>query len=354
MKNLIDKLASTQSLNRAEYVALLTYKDDEITEYLFAKARETTNRYFEHRIYLRGLIELSSYCRCDCYYCGIRCSNKNAKRYRLSPLEILDCCNAGYKSGFRTFVLQGGEDCHFSDDLLIKIISDIKILYPDCAVTLSLGEKSYASYLKYFNAGADRYLLRHETANPLHFEKLHPPEQTLDRRKKCLYALKDIGYQVGTGFMVGSPYQTFEHLADDLIFMQEFQPHMAGIGPFIPHKDTSFAMHPTGSTELTLYLIAVLRLMIPNLLIPSTTALGTVDPLGREHGIMAGANVIMPNLSPFEARKKYSLYNNKISTGQETAEGISILRKSIEDLGYEISVSRGDFRPLEGYEERSS
>ncbi len=354
MKELIDKLALTQSLSRTEYIDLLTHRDDEIAEYLFAKARETTNQYFNCQIYLRGLIELSSYCRCDCYYCGIRCSNKNAKRYRLSPSEILDCCNLGYKSGFRTFVLQGGEDRYFSDNLLTKIVSDIKSSYPDCAITLSLGEKSYASYLKFFKSGADRYLLRHETADPIHFEKLHPAKQTLDNRKSCLYALKDIGYQVGTGFMVGSPYQTLEHLANDLIFIQEFRPHMAGIGPFIPHKDTAFANKPAGSIELTLYLIAILRLMIPNLLIPSTTALGSIDPSGRELGIMVGANVIMPNLSPIEVRKKYSLYNNKISTGQETAEGISALQNSIESLGYKISVSRGDYRPLIRHEERSS
>ncbi len=354
MRKLIDKLAITRSLEKEELLLLLGNTDHETSQYLFEKARDVTKLHFGRQIYLRGLIELSNYCKCDCYYCGIRRSNKKVERYRLTSEQVLDCCRIGYDLGLRTFVLQSGEDRHFSDDLIVSLVKSIKASYPDCAVTLSLGEKSRDSYLRFFEAGADRYLLRHETADPIHYSKLHPKSQTLKSRKACLSHLKSIGYQVGTGFMVGSPYQTLENLVTDLMFIQEFRPHMVGIGPFLPHCDTPFGDCPKGSMELTLLLIAILRLMIPDLLIPSTTALGTIDPAGREHGILAGANVIMPNLSPVNVRKKYLLYNNKISTGQEAAEGVFALRKRMHDLGYEIPVDRGDFRPMDLCSERSS
>lgn len=346
MKRLIDKLAATQTLEKEELLYLLSNYDDNGSEYLFARARDVAKQHFGDQIYLRGLIELSNYCKCDCLYCGIRRSNKNAERYRLTPEEVLDCCEIGHKLGFRTFVLQGGEDRHFSDDIIVSMVESIKSAYPDSAITLSLGEKSKASYQRYFNAGADRYLLRHETADPIHYARLHPKSQSLQNRMKCLYDLKSIGYQVGTGFMVGSPYQTLENLVSDLLFIQEFQPHMVGVGPFLPHHDTPFGHHVKGSMELTLLMIAILRLMIPNLLIPSTTALGTIHCTGREQGILAGANVIMPNLSPTNVRKKYLLYDNKISTGQEAAEGVIDLRNRMQTLGYRIPVSRGDYRPV--------
>ena len=347
MKKLIDKLAATQSLEKEELLYLLSNTDQNSNEYLFAKARYVAKQQFNDQIYLRGLIELSNYCKCDCLYCGIRRSNKMAQRYRLTPEEIFECCEIGHNLGFRTFVLQGGEDCHFSDDIIVSMVTSIKSAYPDSAITLSLGEKSKASYQSYFKAGADRYLLRHETADPTHYAKLHPKSQTLQTRMKCLYDLKSIGYQVGTGFMVGSPYQTLDNLVSDLLFIQEFQPHMVGVGPFLPHHDTPFGHHEKGSMELTLLMIAILRLMIPNLLIPSTTALGTIKPTGREQGILAGANVIMPNLSPTNVREKYLLYDNKISTGQEAAEGVQDLRNRMQTLGYQIPVSRGDFRPTD-------
>ena len=346
MKRLIDKLTETQTLEKEELLYLLSNCDHDSRQYLFAKARGVAKRHFDNQIYLRGLIELTNYCKSDCLYCGIRRSNKNVERYRLTPEEVLKCCEIGHKLGFRTFVLQGGEDRHFSDDIIVSLVESIKSAYPDCAVTLSLGEKSRDSYLKYFNAGADRYLLRHETADPIHYAKLHPENQTLQNRMKCLYDLKSIGYQVGTGFMVGSPYQTLENIVSDIQFIQEFQPHMVGVGPFLPHHDTPFGHYPKGSMELTLLIIAVLRLMIPNLLIPSTTALGTIHPTGREEGVQAGANVIMPNLSPVDVRKKYLLYDNKIGTGQEAAEGVADLRRRMQALGYRIPVSRGDFRPI--------
>lgn len=354
MKKLIDKLALTGNLKEEEFLFLLNNVDKESSEHLFERARALTNQHFHRQIYLRGLIEISSFCKNDCYYCGIRRSNKNAQRYRLTKEDILSCCKQGYDLGFRTFVLQGGEDSYFSDNFIVDLISSIKNYYPDCAITLSLGEKSKEAYIKYFNAGADRYLLRHETADNNHYSRLHPASLTLESRKSCLYDLKSIGYQVGTGFMVGSPYQTNTNLVSDLMFIKDFQPEMVGIGPFLPHHDTPYANKSKGSLELTLFLIGILRLMSPNLLIPSTTALGTIDPTGREQGILAGANVIMPNLSPVDVRKKYLLYDDKINTGQETAEGVADLKKRIDALGYEIPVSRGDFNQQSLENERSS
>ncbi len=343
MKQLIDKLEKQGELTPEEYKKLLTGYSKEDSEYLFEKARKTAKSYFGNKIYVRGLIEFTNYCRCNCYYCGIRAGNEKADRYRLSKEDILSCCKEGYALGFRTFVLQGGEDMTYSDDDYVNIITAIKESYPDCAITLSIGEKSYDSYLKYFQAGADRYLLRHETYNEDHYNKLHPESQRAAERKQCLMYLKEIGYQVGTGFMVGSPYQTIDNLVEDLLFIKELKPQMIGIGPFLPHADTPFKDMPKGSYELTLFLIGILRLMIPNALIPSTTALGTINPLGREAGILAGANVVMPNLSPVKVRKKYSLYDNKICTGEEAAECKMCLHNRMRSIGYEIVVDRGDF-----------
>jgi biotin synthase len=291
---------------------------------------------------MRGLIEFTNYCRNDCYYCGIRKSNCNADRYRLTKEQILDCCAAGYELGFRTFVLQGGEDGYYSDKTIAETVSSIKANHPDCAVTLSLGERSYESYKMFYEAGADRYLLRHETANEDHYSKLHPPVLSLTNRKQCLYNLKEIGYQVGCGFMVGSPFQTTDCIVDDLMFIKELRPHMVGIGPFIPHKDTPFADKASGTLELTLFLLGIIRLMLPGVLLPATTALGTIHPKGRELGILAGANVVMPNLSPTDVRNKYLLYDDKICTGDEASECRRCLERRIESIGYKLVVSRGD------------
>lgn len=346
MKELIDKLYETNSLSPEELKILIDNRNPEVAEYLFEKARAVRVENYGYDVYIRGLIEFTNYCKNDCYYCGIRRSNCKANRYRLTKEEILECCQVGYDLGFRTFVLQGGEDEYFTDEKIIDIVDSIKTRYPDCALTLSIGEKSYKSYKAYFDAGADRYLLRHETANPDHYRKLHPKAQSLENRKHCLYNLKIIGYQVGCGFMVGSPYQTTDCLVEDLIFIKELEPHMIGIGPFIPHKDTPFAHKEGGSLELTLFLLAIIRLMLPAVLLPATTALGTIHPRGRELGLMAGANVVMPNLSPKYVRKKYMLYNNKISTGDEAAESLNDLKKRIEAIGYQISVSRGDHKSV--------
>lgn len=340
---LIDKLYAGDKLSLEEYVFLIHNRDEVCTEYLFEKARNVREKFYGKDVYMRGLIEFSNYCKNDCLYCGIRKSNLKANRYRLTKEEILDCCKEGYELGFRTFVLQGGEDMFFTDDVICGIVGEIKSNYPDCAVTLSIGEKSYESYKAYFDAGADRYLLRHETADNDHYGKLHPPQMSAENRKRCLYDLKKIGFQVGAGFMVGSPYQTEENLAEDMLFLKELEPHMVGIGPFISHKDTPFAHENSGTLELTLFMLGLVRLTLPKVLLPATTALGTIHPKGREKGILAGANVVMPNLSPTAVREKYMLYDNKICTGDESAQCRMCMQKRIESIGYKLVISKGDY-----------
>ena len=346
MKRLIDKLYIAKSLTLQEFILLLQNRDEDLYNYISEIARNISIKYFGHDIYVRGLIEFTNYCKNDCYYCGIRKSNDKTDRYRLTKDEILTCCDNGYELGFHTFVLQGGEDGAFTDKVMIDIINSIKGKYSDCAVTLSIGERNYESYLALFNAGADRYLLRHETADNEHYKILHPDSLSLENRKECLYNLKKIGYQVGSGFMVGSPYQTIENIAQDLCFLKELSPQMIGIGPFIPHHDTKFADFEAGSVDLTLFLISILRLMFPNGLIPATTSLGTCDPKGREKGILSGANVLMPNLSPVKVRKKYDLYDNKICTGEEAAEYKYCLQNRVKKIGYDIIGNRGDFNNM--------
>lgn len=345
MRGLIDALRRERVLPRAELAGLIREISDGDMPYLFDAARETARSRFGNRIYTRGLIEFTNYCRCDCYYCGIRRSNRQTERYRLTQEEILACCRAGYALGFRTFVLQGGEDPYFTDERICRIVSAVKSSWPDCAVTLSIGEKEHSSYRLYRKAGADRYLLRHETASPAHYQRLHPPEQTPQRRRQCLWSLKELGFQTGAGFMVGSPYQTPENLADDLLFLRELSPQMAGIGPFIPHHQTPFSSFPAGTLRQTLLMVALTRLILPNALLPATTALGTIAPDGRERGVLAGANVVMPNLSPVGVRKQYALYDNKICTGDEAAECRACLQNRMRSIGYELAVDRGDFVP---------
>lgn len=346
MNKIIEKLFSCSDADFDELLYLLNNFDDSTREELAKQAQSVSKQKFGNKIYVRGLIEFTSYCKNDCYYCGIRRSNKSAQRYRLSKDDILSCCENGYSLGFRTFVLQGGEDGYYTDELIADIVRSIKEKYPDCAVTLSIGERSEKSYKLFFKAGADRYLLRHETANGEHYNKLHPNNMDLGDRINCLAYLKKIGYQTGCGFMVGSPYQTLENIVQDLRFIKNFKPHMIGIGPFIPHKDTPFADFEQGSLELTLVLISILRLMNRNALIPSTTALGTIHPMGREMGILAGANVVMPNLSPVSVRKKYMLYDNKICTGEEAAECKYCLSNRMKSIGYEIVTDRGDYSEI--------
>ncbi|WP_312047639.1 [FeFe] hydrogenase H-cluster radical SAM maturase HydE [Anaerotignum sp.] len=342
MKELIDKLYSNKELTAPEFKALIEGRTQALSEYLFEKSRQVRMTHYGNDIYMRGLIEFTNYCKNDCYYCGIRKSNSKVQRYRLTEEDILNCCQTGYELGFRTFVLQGGEDCYYTDEKLVCIIASIKKQHPDCAITLSIGEWSHESYLAFFNAGAERYLLRHETANAQHYSMLHPPNLTLASRKSCLFDLKQIGFQVGAGFMVGSPFQTVDNLVEDLLFIKELEPHMVGIGPFIPHHQTPFANEAKGSLELTLFMLGLIRLLLPEVLLPSTTALGTIDPLGRELGILAGGNVVMPNLSPVSVRNKYMLYDNKICTGDEAAECRFCMQKRMEGIGYQVVVSRGD------------
>lgn len=343
-KKLADKLEREHVLSKEEFVALISAQSPELSECIFEKAVKARKREYGNAVYVRGLVEFTSYCKNNCYYCGLRCGNKNAERYRLSEEEILACCKEGYALGFRTFVFQGGEDPFYTPDRIEHLVRSVKALYPDCAVTLSVGEHTKETYAKWFAAGADRYLLRHETAEPAHYSRLHPAALSLENRKRCLTDLKSIGYQVGCGFMVGSPGQTAECLAEDMLFIHSLQPEMVGIGPFIPQHDTPFAHEPSGTLEQTLFLLAIIRLMLPQVLLPATTALGTIHPQGREKGVLAGANVCMPNLSPAAVRKKYALYDGKLCTGDEAAQSKSSLEKRMRSIGYEVVTSRGDHK----------
>lgn len=342
LQTLVDKLEAQNRLNREEWIQLIKGRTPELAQYIFEKARKIQQAYYGTDVYIRGLIEFTNYCKNDCYYCGIRRSNSKAHRYRLSEEQILRCCQQGYILGFRTFVLQGGEDGYFTDERMVSLVKEIRKNYPDCAITLSIGERSYDSYLALFEAGADRYLLRHETWDEEHYRLLHPPALSAKHRQQCLWDLKKIGYQVGTGYMVGSPFQTAENLADDMLFLEKLNPQMVGIGPFIPHHDTPFKDQAAGTLELTLYMLGLIRLMLPKVLLPATTALGTIDEKGRELGILAGANVVMPNLSPENVRKDYLLYDNKICTGSEAAECRMDLENRMHAIGYHVVCHRGD------------
>lgn len=343
IKSTINKVKQSRNISLEQLKLLLEINDDESARFIREEAVKVCQKTYGNQVFIRGLIEFTNFCKNDCYYCGIRRSNSQADRYRLTKEQMLDCCASGYELGFRTFVLQGGEDGYFTDDKICNLVSAIKEKYPDCAVTLSIGEKSRESYKRYFDAGADRYLLRHETADEAHYKKLHPEEMSLSHRKQCLWDLKEIGYQVGCGFMVGSPGQTVETLYEDLQFIRELQPHMVGIGPFISQKDTPFADKASGTMEQTLKLLAIIRLIQPHVLLPATTALGTIHPKGRELGILSGANVVMPNLSPVNVREKYKLYDNKICTGDEAAECRYCMENRMKSIGYEVAVSRGDY-----------
>ena len=342
--SVIDTIENNQDITQEQLELLLNTDDASAVDYLHEKASAKAKSVYGNQVYISGLIEFTNYCKNNCFYCGIRCGNANAVRYRLSEEEILECCKTGYELGFRTFVLQGGEDPYFDDDRICSVVSKIRMQYPDCAITLSIGEKDKESYRKFFEAGANRYLLRHETADEEHYVKLHPENMEFSHRMQCLRELKEIGYQVGCGFMVGSPYQTIETLYKDLRFIKELKPHMVGIGPFIPQKDTPLGKEEAGTLEMTLRLLSIIRLLEPHVLLPATTALGTIHPKGREMGILSGANVVMPNLSPVNVREKYALYDNKICTGDEAAECRFCMEKRMESIGYQVVVDRGDYK----------
>ncbi len=337
-----DHLLAGGQLSAGDFTALIEGRTPELAAELASAAVAIREKWYGRRVFVRGLIEVSNICKNDCYYCGIRASNTACTRYRLNNEEILAAAAEGYDLGFRTFVLQGGEDGHFTDERLCDLIRSLKAAHPDCAVTLSLGERSRESYACLREAGADRYLLRHETATRAHYERLHPPALSFEARMRCLNDLREPGFAVGCGFMVGSPYQTAADLGRDLAFVAEFRPEMCGIGPFIPHKDTPFAAYSAGGVELTCYLLSILRLILPRVLLPATTALGTLAPDGRERGILAGANVVMPNLSPASVRRKYMLYDNKVSDGAESAQCVAELRRRMAAIGYEVVTDRGD------------
>ncbi len=341
MRKLIDQLAKEHILSPDQLLDLLDNMHADDIVYLHTKASEVKKEYYGDTVYMRGLIEFTNFCKNDCQYCGIQRSNKNASRYRLSKEQILECCEIGHKLGYRTFVLQGGEDPFYSDQVMTDIITAIKCKYPDCALTLSIGERSYESYTSLKNAGADRYLLRHETNSRKLYESLHP-EMSYDNRIKCLYDLKKIGFQVGAGFMVGLPGQTNADFVNDLLFLYELKPHMVGIGPFMPQKDTKLRDEKAGTMEMTCILLSLIRLILPEVLLPATTALGSIHPKGRELGLKAGANVVMPNLSPTNVRDKYLLYDGKICTGDEAAHCRSCIEKRIQSAGFQVDMGRGD------------
>ena len=342
-KALIDKLNTQKALQKEEWIQLFTTFCEEDRVYAATIARRIADSIFGKNIYIRGIVEFSNFCKNDCFYCGIRCSNQNALRYRLSKEEILACCDEGRKLGFMSFVLQSGEDKAYSVPELCDIAKQIKTRHPDCALTLSLGELKPEEYRALYDAGADRYLLRHETANEEHYRRLHPQKMSFQKRMACLEELKKIGFQTGCGMMIGSPFQSAACLAEDMLFIKRFEPHMVGIGPFLPHQHTPFKDMPKGSFETTLFCLSLIRIMLPKTLLPSTTALGTIHPFGREEGIKAGANVVMPNLSPTAVRKKYMLYDDKICTGDESAQCVNCLEKRLESIGYKIEISREDY-----------
>ena len=342
MKDSIERLKQTRDLPDELLLQLIDHEGNDTA--LFEAADQVRREHYGTDVFLRGLIEFTNYCKNDCYYCGIRRSNRCAERYRLTPEQILSCCENGYAMGFRTFVLQGGEDPRYTDEAICSLVDQIKTRYPDCAVTLSIGEKTRSSYQAYFDAGADRYLLRHETATDAHYRRLHPEELSLANRKRCLFDLKEIGFQVGAGFMVGSPGQTTKELLADLRFLQQLQPDMIGIGPFIPHHETPFAQEKPGTLEMTLRMLSILRLMFPYVLLPATTALGTISPIGRELGLKAGANVMMPNLTPTDARKNYDLYDNKICMDEDAGKCRGCQENRVNSVGYRIVSDRGDVR----------
>lgn len=343
MRDLIERLYREHTLSPDKLRILLTQCDEEHLTLIRQKACEVSQKHFGNKIYIRGLIEIGNCCHNDCYYCGIRRSNSHIERYRLTKEDILACCEEGYNLGFRTFVMQGGEDNRLTDSRMIDIISTIRKTYPDVAITLSLGEKDTRTYQQFYEAGANRYLLRHETHNEQHYRLLHPSGMSLSNRLRCLNDLKQIGFQTGTGIMVGSPGQTVDHLIEDILFIESFRPQMIGIGPFLPHHETPFSDRPAGRLQQTLLLLSIFRLMHPQALIPSTTALATLLPEGRELGILSGANVVMPNLSPPQQRYKYALYDNKASMGAEAAEGLKLLKDRLKAIGYAIDKSRGDY-----------
>lgn len=347
MNKIITKLENEHRLNLDEYEYLIENRNKNIQLLLAEKARKIRESVYGKDVFIRGLIEIGNVCKNNCFYCGIRRGNKDCDRYSLSEDEIISCCDEGYLLGFRTFVMQGGENAYFSDEFMCSIIRKVKSKYPDCAITLSIGERSYDSYKKMFDAGADRYLLRHETADKDHYQKLHPSEMSFDNRMECLNNLKKIGYQTGCGFMVGSPYQTNRNIAKDLKFIEQFNPEMCGVGPFIPHKATQFKDFNAGDGELTCYILSIIRIMKPEILLPSTTALGTILPMGHEMGLLSGANVIMPNLSPVSVRKKYELYDNKKSMGDEAAQAVATLKEKVKSIGFQIVTNRGDVKRKE-------
>lgn len=327
--------------DREGWRLLLTSLSGEQALRLRRLAAETAAQTFGRGVYIRGLIEISSFCRNDCYYCGLRRSNRHAQRYRLTREEILSCCRNAAALGFGTFVLQGGEDDGQSDEWIEALVRDIRREFPDHAVTLSVGERTAGAYRRFREAGADRYLLRHETRNDGHYARLHPSEMSAGHRRSCLRTLKALGFQTGAGMMIGSPGQTVDCLIDDIQFLEELQPEMIGMGPFVPAAHTPFARCSPGTVEQTLRLVALMRLRFPDALIPATTALSALSADGRLQAILSGANVVMPNLSPAGVLGRYAIYDGK-PYGTGARRGLDVVAAELESIGYHIVCGRGD------------
>jgi len=338
---IVDGLEKNHVGKAEDYLYLLNNINEENRQYLSNAALRVKEEFYGKEIYIRGIVEFSNFCKQNCLYCGIRKDNAHVDRYRLSHKEIVEACRKGYALGYRTFVLQSGEDPYFTDDRVVAIIKDIRDNFKDAAITLSLGEKTKRSYKKFYDAGADRYLLRHETANEKLYDKLHE-NMTFQNRKECLYDLKEIGYQVGAGLMVGSPGQKKTDLIDDLRFLKELKPQMVGMGPYLTHKETPLKDSENGSLTETLVMLSLVRLILPEVLLPATTAVGTIDDYGREQAILAGCNVVMPNISPMEVRKKYELYENKICVDDQPEECRFCIEGRVKCTGSTLNMCRGD------------
>ena len=336
MNTIIQKAKETHELSRDEIIALL--KDDSINEELFKAADEVRKKYLGDEVHLRGLIEFTNICKRNCMYCGLRRDNKSLNRYRLSHEEIIDFAKKAVSYGYKTLVLQGGEDDYYTVERLVPIVKDLKAL--GVALTLSIGERPFEEYEALKKAGADRFLLRIETTDKELYEKLDPG-MSHENRIQCLKNLRKLGYEVGSGCLVGLPGQKIESLADDILFFKELDVDMNGIGPFIPNEDTPLKDAEGGQFELALKVMAIVRLLLPDINIPATTAMETLNKQGRVIALQCGANVVMPNVTEGEYRKLYALYPGKICTGDTPAHCRGCISGKIRGIGRIVSDGPG-------------
>lgn len=339
MHDILLKAKTHHNLEKSEIIQLLNSDGNE----LFKTADEVRQEFVGDEVHLRGLIEFTNICRQTCKYCGIRRENSKVNRYRLSKDEIISMARHGVRNGFKTLVMQGGEDSFFTKDLICEIIFEIKKM--DVALTLSLGERSFEDYKAFKDAGADRYLLRIETTDKELYKSVHPG-MSFENRKRCLYDLKSLGYETGTGCLIGLPGQTVESLADDILFFKELDADMVGVGPFIPHPETPFAKSSCGSFNLALKVMAITRLLLPNINIPATTAMETLSPNGRLIALQSGANVFMPNITEGVSPSKYEIYPDKSGINGAKNGIIGEINENLKVIGRYVSDTKGFKAPL--------